>query len=84
VDSREFIVSTGLSDLSRRDNRTKPGVLTRGMTKRTSRPEGGGRTEAPEHTFDQNYLTPLSSFVPRSLNYGGQAGRVVMWAFSWG
>ena len=30
--------------LSRRDNRTEPGVLTPGTDKKTSRPEGGGRT----------------------------------------
>jgi hypothetical protein len=30
--------------LSRRDNRTEPGVLTPGTDKKTSRPEGGGRS----------------------------------------
>jgi hypothetical protein len=30
----------GLSDLSRRDDRTEPGVLTPGTDKRTIRPEG--------------------------------------------
>ena len=30
--------------LSRRDNRTEPGVLTPGTDKKRSRPEGGGRT----------------------------------------
>jgi hypothetical protein len=30
--------------LSRRDNRTEPGVLTPGTDKKMSRPEGGGRT----------------------------------------
>jgi hypothetical protein len=34
------------------------GFTPRVLTKRTSRPEGGGRTEAPEHTLDQKYLTP--------------------------
>jgi hypothetical protein len=32
--------------LSRRDKRTEPGVLTPGSDKKTSRPEGGGRTVA--------------------------------------
>jgi hypothetical protein len=51
--------------LSRRDNRTEPGVLTPGTDKKTSRPEGGGRTvvsdfgDVPKQSVDQNILRPF-------------------------
>ena len=58
---------------------------------KNARPEGAvelvpeieiGKTLAKQSVY-HNSLPPLSSFVPRSLNYGGQAGPVVMWAYTW-
>jgi hypothetical protein len=71
--------------LSRRDNRTEPGVLTPGTDKKTSRPEGGGRTvvsdfgDVPKQSADQNILRPfrappgLALFLglkPQAQSYG--------------
>ena len=53
-------------------------------------PQRGGRTGASgvqgltKWTADHKYLPPLSSFVPHSRNYGGQAGRDIVWKCSQG
>ena len=59
-----------VEDLSRRDNRTQPGVLTPGADKKMSRPEGGGRTVASDYgdvfkqTVDQNIFRPFRAGSP--------------------
>ena len=55
----------GLSDLSRRDNRTQPGVSTPGTDKKNVRPEVAVQPRLPERTFDQKHLTPPS--IPNPL-----------------
>ncbi|MBV9878387.1 MAG: hypothetical protein JO025_26890 [Verrucomicrobia bacterium] len=60
-------LSDFVEDLSRRDYRTQPGVLTPGIDKKKSRPEGGGRTIAPDYmgvfkqTDDQNICRPFGA-----------------------
>jgi hypothetical protein len=56
---REFFVSTGLSDLSRRDNRTQPGGLTPEYAEsyhpfgiKSDKPFGDNTSLAPAHKID--------------------------------
>jgi hypothetical protein len=74
-----------VSDLSRRDERTQPGVLTPGVDKKMARPEGAAeRVLRCRPRFETNCLSPFSSFVPCSRNYGGQAGCVSRgWIYPW-
>ena len=73
----------GLSDLSRRDNRTQPGVLTPGTNRKTVRPKGaveemlsiGRRTRSGTIC-----LPPFSSFVPDSRTTADKQGESSMWA----
>jgi hypothetical protein len=58
-----------LSDLSRRDDRTQPGVLTPGTDKRTVCPEGAVGwivTRQMRRRSGTECLPPFSSFVPNS------------------
>jgi hypothetical protein len=86
VDCFDFVDSRVLS---RSDSRTQPGVLTPGAYK-NALPRRAVEAMPQvcktliKRAVDQNCLPPLSSFVPHSRNYGGQAGRVVSCAFPGG
>ena len=67
----------GRSDLSRRDNRTQPGVLTPGTEKKIPLPEGAVEQVSQEYakghrTYDRSKMSPAPS------------GRIVAWARSLG
>ena len=76
--------------LSRRDNRTEPGVLTPGTNKKTSRPEGGGRTvvsdfcrrsqtkRRSEHLAPlqgASWLGPVPGVTPQAQSYSPRPHR---------
>jgi hypothetical protein len=69
-------VKTGF--LSRRDNRTEPGVLTPGTDKKTSRPEAGGRTVVSDLCRQSQtkrrseHLAPLQHCQPEDRVQFGQ------------
>jgi hypothetical protein len=64
--------------LSRRDNRTEPGVLTPGTDKKTSRPEAGGRTVVSDLCRQSQtkrrseHLAPLQHCQPEDRVQFGQ------------
>jgi len=64
----------GLSNLSRRDNRTQPGVLTLGTDIKDNPPCKGGRISCVDQVLNK---------IQHDLS-AALSGRVAVWKLSWG